>query len=612
MSTPPPAKGTWVFDGLPPSGARRGGDPSEHVFKHDLDAFVREVIQNANDQRLDAKGPAIDFRLQELEGAELQAFLKALDFEALGTHLDAAAKARGGRLKQRLDEFITQPRLRLLRVEDRNTVGLTGHESDGESHFRALCKDVLFSHKQVEGAGGSYGLGKSVLWTFSGWSTVLFNSIPHVLPGEARPPRLIGRAELPSHGAFAGAGWFGLKTATASGVRAESIWSLRAAQAARELLLERKDLQSGTSIQILDFREPAADEEHSVNETVDHLTSAAVRWFWPAMSFEGRRLEVSAQGSPRIDPGADADLAPFVTCFHQRRVQRFALEEPGDLVVRELQFDIPAQRATPSVKAPRPATQGRVRLIVRLASPTEEGPLLNRVAMFRGAGMVVKYLDRSRFALGRPFHAVLACGLGREPDAPTEEDSAIEAFLRAAEPPGHDEWISTPALKDGWHQGYAKALSKLDERVNQALRELLAPALEHGTAGPDLLRKRFPFGALGAPGSAPSAFQISELTARLQDGAWHFSGELTPKEGSGGWEATIRLKELGDGGSVAGALAIETLRVAGKGTEVRIGDGMASVRVPSKRGLRFEGQSARRSTGSANAVLSLEVTGERP
>src|SRR5690606_5645898 len=159
--------------------------------------------------------------------------------------------------------------------------------------------------------------------------------------------------------------------------------------------------------------------------------------------------------------------------------------------------EIPAQRAN-VFESPRPATKGTVRLIVRLAHPQEDGQHLNHVAMFRGAGMVVKYLDRSRFALGRPYHAVLACGLGREPDAPTDEDSAIEAFLRAAEPPGHDEWISTPALKEGWHQGYAKALTQLDNRINETLRELLAPALEHGSAGPDLLRKRFPFGAKGA------------------------------------------------------------------------------------------------------------------
>ena len=39
------AKVRWVFDPLPASGARRGGDPSEHAFRHDLETFVREVEQ---------------------------------------------------------------------------------------------------------------------------------------------------------------------------------------------------------------------------------------------------------------------------------------------------------------------------------------------------------------------------------------------------------------------------------------------------------------------------------------------------------------------------------------------------------------------------------------
>ncbi|MFW6053743.1 MAG: hypothetical protein ACOC9J_02910, partial [Persicimonas sp.] len=41
----------WIFDPTPASGKRRGGNPSEYAFEGDLETFVREVIQNANDQR---------------------------------------------------------------------------------------------------------------------------------------------------------------------------------------------------------------------------------------------------------------------------------------------------------------------------------------------------------------------------------------------------------------------------------------------------------------------------------------------------------------------------------------------------------------------------------
>ena len=44
----PPESPRWVFDALPPSGQRRGGDPSEYAFTRTLDTFVREALQNAN------------------------------------------------------------------------------------------------------------------------------------------------------------------------------------------------------------------------------------------------------------------------------------------------------------------------------------------------------------------------------------------------------------------------------------------------------------------------------------------------------------------------------------------------------------------------------------
>ena len=37
----------WIFDPLPPSGARVGGIPIAHVFRPTVDVFVRELIQNS-------------------------------------------------------------------------------------------------------------------------------------------------------------------------------------------------------------------------------------------------------------------------------------------------------------------------------------------------------------------------------------------------------------------------------------------------------------------------------------------------------------------------------------------------------------------------------------
>ncbi|MCH7551401.1 MAG: ankyrin repeat domain-containing protein, partial [Proteobacteria bacterium] len=137
------------------------------------------------------------------------------------------------------DEIVEQPDEIIIDV----TGDVTGDELDGDSHFRALCKDTLYSHKQSEGAGGSYGVGKSVLWAFSGLSTVLFNSVLSKDPRGFRSPRLIGRAELPSHGVsdeswYSGPGWFGIRADVTGGARAESVWADAAALLASELCFE--------------------------------------------------------------------------------------------------------------------------------------------------------------------------------------------------------------------------------------------------------------------------------------------------------------------------------------------------------------------------------------
>jgi hypothetical protein len=597
-------RAAWVFDALPPSGARRGGDPSEHVFKHELDTFIREVVQNANDQR--AGNPTVDFTAKEYEGSTLDDFLTHLHFDELKAHLSRVGPTRTGRrIRQRLETLEQTARLRVLRIEDRNTVGLTGHEHDGDSHFRALCKDVLFSHKATGNAGGSFGLGKSVLWTFSGWSTVVFNSVPREVPGPERPPRLIGRAELPSHDRFAGPGWFGIKTATEAGERAESAWGLTASTISHELGIRREQLDTGTTILILDFREPAADRDPSSTELHDQIRRAAARWFWPAMCFSDRPLTVSTAGT-RVHPDEDAEVAPFVKCFAGRRSTRTQLEEPGDVVARDVEVELPGRPG-----GQRPVI-GRVRLVVRLAEDAGH-PRVGQIALFRGAGMVVRYLDRSSLATQhRPFHAILCCGEARDLEAATDEDRLMEAFLRDAEPPGHDEWEATPALKETWNRGYAKALETLKSRLTQALKDLIAPAPTVGTRGPELLQKRFPFGARGTPGSAPTSFSFSNLKAGLHDGRWSFSGELAPTRGRGAWLAEIRLREVNDEGSVLREVPIAHLVSGRPDAEVTTVDGMGRIHV--KQGLaqlHFSGTSVVLDGKGSVGALSLEVTGRR-
>ncbi len=597
----------WVFDPLPASGARRGGDPASHAFRQSLSSFVREVVQNANDQRIEA--PEVHFRFVELAGDALVRFREAVSWSSLVPHLRAAGTTRGGRsLATFLDEHEKRKKLLLLVIEDRNTVGLTGDEIVGESHFRALCKDTLFSHKPSENAGGSYGLGKSILWAFSGLSTVLFNStLSREAPGQSSP-RLFGRAELPSHASatsdYAGSGWFGRRVSSPLGPRAESVWDDLAGALASSLHIARSDYH-GTSIAILGFRDPTAEVERSVEDLARDIRAAVEREFWPALVLPGSPLTawVAAGTLAGVILPRHFTLArPFADAYRQRDSDRVLLEHAGDVVVREIAVEIPARRDGAS------AVRAKVRLCVRLLEEGQTHALAGHIAWFRGPGMVVRYTDRRSLALGaRPFHAVVACGDARHPEAPNDEDRALERFLRAAEPPGHDAWDSTPSLKAEYKPGYAKALELLRRRVDEELKAIVVAQPRQGKQGPDRLRKRFPLGQRGGGGSAPSAFKFRDVSAHLEAGRWRFTAKIRPAIAAARWTCSLRIAEVGEDGSKVRDLAIEHLDVS-SGTPVIV-DGVASVTAETP-ALEVKGSSAPVDATAPPRVMQLVLHGE--
>ena len=196
----------WIFDPAPPSGSRKGGLANAQVFDPSIDTFVREVLQNSKDQTL-GEGDAVSvrFSLTELTGPAVTDFLAAISWDGLGEHITAASEAGGitiaGRLRDGPSE-LEEGTLRVLQIEDRYTRGLTGGEDEDESNFNALCRHELVTSSERKESGGSFGIGKSVLWRFSNLSTVLFLS---KLCDEQRD-RFFGRVLLPWH-AVGGAGY---------------------------------------------------------------------------------------------------------------------------------------------------------------------------------------------------------------------------------------------------------------------------------------------------------------------------------------------------------------------------------------------------------------------
>lgn len=290
----------WIFDPESPSGSRVGGDPGEYAFQQNLETFVREVLQNSNDNN-DGSGPVeVKFAFKNLIGSgAIENFMEKMNWPELLPHLESVSKT-GSETGERIGTFLKNldkgDELLLLCVEDRCTTGLTGPESGEKSNFTALCRDRLYSYKEGDTSGGTYGLGKSVLWSFSGISTVLFSSILNEDPSGKSSPRFIGRSQLPWHRfegeAFDGSGWFGTVGTHNEGERAESLWGDDADVLSENLLMGRPDVK-GTSILIVGFRDPTTDEDLSPENLAHQVKKYAIKHFWPSMVGDGRlKVEV--------------------------------------------------------------------------------------------------------------------------------------------------------------------------------------------------------------------------------------------------------------------------------------------------------------------------------
>src|SRR2546428_2283375 len=88
----------WKFAESDPTAPRFGGDPAEFALRPNLDTFVREVLQNSNDQQLEESTPVeVRFKIDPVSGATLKKFFETFRWSELRGHLKAvpAKRARG-------------------------------------------------------------------------------------------------------------------------------------------------------------------------------------------------------------------------------------------------------------------------------------------------------------------------------------------------------------------------------------------------------------------------------------------------------------------------------------------------------------------------------------
>ena len=236
----------WRFP--PTHGGLAGGfnDPGiAHFSGAPLSSLARETIQNSLDARKDANEPVhvsfelVDMLAREVGSEELDMAIAACQQEPGAT--DGATEEALGIARQTLKG----QKIKCLRISDRNTTGLRGE------HWRALVKKQGVSHKPgVEGAGGSFGIGKYAPFAVSALRTVFYWTC--YAKEDRFAEKLQGKSVLMSHqsdeGETQGTGFFGA-TDTCSELRDQDV-----PESFRVLGSDRGAVE-GTGLTILGFRE---------------------------------------------------------------------------------------------------------------------------------------------------------------------------------------------------------------------------------------------------------------------------------------------------------------------------------------------------------------------
>lgn len=484
----------WYYRPAPNDQGRELGNAAGFVFQGGVPALARETGQNILDERKDGE-PTVKamYTVSELSGSHLDSFLAAIKFDEVRPHLEAASQSRqkvATVIKKGLETLDADRRLILMKVEDFGANGLLGPEYDN-GRYMAVARNILDSFKD-ENAGGSYGLGKSVMWACSQFGLVLINSTLSVPADGQRDGRFIARMELPWHRLdkedYAGPAWYGEWDTEKECTR--SYWGNSALAA--DTLLNRPDGQSGTSFLIVGAYDPSG-EANTVEEMHDSLCRALADTFWPAMvePVEGAPTPfvalVRSERNGRvlredvIDPAAYHPAKVAMLRAHFDEVTVETLEGSGDVVSRRIPLNLPRRTGQGTHE------QLQHEAVLLITEVGEEEGEINQVAYTRGSRMIIREEPIRGLPMGsRPFHAVVLAGVGAGRES---ADRAAERFLRAAEPPEHNKWTVTSDLSRTYAMGYGRALKDFFNQVGKTIREVVGRPNRDLSDGPDALKE---------------------------------------------------------------------------------------------------------------------------
>jgi hypothetical protein len=551
----------WFFRERDPGEAFRGGNDN-FAFQMSYDTLVRETIQNSNDQRV-AKKVTVDFIFELHEADSAQSLLDLVGWHrGLNDSLEAISKGQS-HLAQRAKQVlktVASGSFPSLTIRDSGARGLEGDEDGEEGNFVMLCRHVLVTDAAKKTLkGGSFGIGKSVIWAFSGASVAVFSSLP--LEGKAEDsteslgsPRVFGRAYLVSHRRagkdLTSDGHLG-KLETQNGKNwAVSLRGEVARQTVRNTPLDRDWETTGTSILIPFLDNPREREQPQAEEVLLQIGRAVQRWFWPSIAagLLEVRVGVRENGVERLRV---VSLPSWVKIFQRAELTQNldVISEDGGSAKAEISIEVPAREAN----EPHPKTRGETTLgltrIVTDSTEDEQLPddLLRKVALIRGAHMVVEYHSKSFSPLLPPFVGVLQAGSYR---SGSREDLRIESFLRDSEPPAHDRWDpAAMKISENYKRGGGSELKKLFDSLGEEATRLLGTVATGNARAPRRLAELLRGGKGGRKKRVERFSMSNRVIDRTDPNKITASFTLQRNSGVGEWYATCSIVLLDEQGT---------------------------------------------------------------
>ena len=432
----------WRF---PPTG---GGlehgfnDPGvAHFTGAPLASLAREVIQNSLDAGLRPEEPVhVSFELIDLDPDDIgrdelekaiQASMDAVEF--IDDKLALAA------IEAAVDE-IRETKILCLRVSDRNTTGLSGNQ------WRALVKMQGVSHKEMQGAGGSHGIGKYAPFAVSTLRTVFYWTC--FRENDKDQERFQGKSILVSHRGTdgkdtQGTGFFGIK---------EGCHELTEDIPEPFRILDSKKIPvKGTGLWIMGF--------HETNDWHRRIASSVIENFFYAI--EKGRLTVI------VEPDSRAPKIPV-------QMDSETLDEWFEYLESELNFEDSAlaeAKVFRDLSREQPSAEkqddyfGHCRLYIRTGDN-----LSSKVGFIRKTGMLVTSQQKNllRFPGFRDFAALCVF-----------EDPIGNERLRRMENPKHDQFEPDRLPIRERREGNA-ALRRVTKWIREKIREEAGPPETEG------------------------------------------------------------------------------------------------------------------------------------